>query len=140
MGWWKDTGRVEDLLEANRFVLQEQDRLLQGDVDDASHVVGEVRVEPGAIVRESVIRGPAAIAAGCRIERSVIDPYTSIYVNTMVADSEIGNSIVMDECRIQDVRRIRDSLIGRNVQVHRDDGAPSSVQLMVGDNCVITLT
>ena len=139
-GWWKDTGRVEDLLEANRFVLQEQERLVQGDVDDASHVVGEVHIEPGAVVRESVIRGPAAIGAGCWIERSVIDPYTSIYVNTAIVDSEIGNSIVMDECRIQDVRRIRDSLIGRNVQVHRDDGAPSSVQLMVGDNCVITLT
>jgi glucose-1-phosphate thymidylyltransferase len=138
-GWWKDTGRVEDLLEANRFVLQEQDRQVDGDVDEASHVVGEVRVEPGAVVRDSVIRGPAAIAAGCRIERSVIDPYTSIYLNTVIADSEIGNSIVMDECRIEDVRRIRDSLIGRNVQVRRADAAPSSVQLMVGDNCAITL-
>src|SRR5205823_5266460 len=88
-GWWKDTGKVEDLLEANRFALQEQDRAIEGDVDGESHLVGEVRVQAGAIVRESVIRGPAAIAEGCRIERSVIDPYTSIYVNTKVTDSDI---------------------------------------------------
>jgi glucose-1-phosphate thymidylyltransferase len=138
-GWWKDTGRVEDLLEANRFVLQEQERHVRGEVDEASHVMGEVRVEPGAVVRESVIRGPAAVGAGCRIERSVIDPYTSIYLNTVITDSEIGNSVVMDDCRIEDVRRIRDSLIGRNVHVRRADATPSSVQLMVGDNCAITL-
>jgi glucose-1-phosphate thymidylyltransferase len=138
-GWWKDTGRLEDLLEANRFVLDDQPRSVEGDVDDASHIVGEVRVEPGAVIRESVIRGPAAIAAGCRIERSTIDPYTSVYVDTTVVDSEIGNSIVMDECRIEEVRRIRDSLIGRNVRVVRADSRPSSIQLMVGDNCAITL-
>ena len=139
MGWWKDTGRVEDLLEANRFVLDEQERDVQGDVDAASHLVGEVRVDRGAVVRESVIRGPAAIAAGCRIDRSVIDPYTSVYLNTAITGSELGNSIVMDDSRIEDVMRIRDSLIGRNVHLRRGDAAPSAVQLMVGDNCAITL-
>ena len=138
-GWWKDTGKVEDLLEANRFALEDQERTVEGDVDESSHLVGEVRVESGAHVRHSVIRGPAAIAAGCVIERSVIDPYTSVYLNTTVRDSEIGNSIVMDDCRIEDVHRIRDSLIGRNVRIRRADASPSSVQLMVGDNCSITL-
>jgi glucose-1-phosphate thymidylyltransferase len=138
-GWWKDTGRVEDLLEANRFALDEQDRLIEGDVDEATQVLGEVHIDAGAVVRESVIRGPAAIATGCRIERSVIEPYTSVYLNSSIRDSEIGNSIVMDECRIEDVRRVRDSLIGRNVRVRRTDASPSSVQLIVGDNCAITL-
>ncbi|MDP9342011.1 MAG: glucose-1-phosphate thymidylyltransferase [Actinomycetota bacterium] len=138
-GWWKDTGRLEDLLEANRFALDDQERLVEGDVDEASHLVGEVRVDAGAVVRESVIRGPAAIASGCRIERSTIDPYTSIYLNTTLLDSEIGNSIVMEDCVIQDVRRIRDSLVGRNVRVARGDSLPASVQLMVGDNSAITL-
>ncbi len=138
-GWWKDTGRMEDLLEANRFALEDQARLVEGDVDEASHLVGEVWIAAGAVIRESVIRGPAAIAPGCRIERSTIDPYTSIYLNTTVTDSEIGNSIVMEDCWIQEVRRIRDSLIGRNVRIVRGDAAPASVQLMVGDNSAITL-
>ena len=91
------------------------------------------------MILQSVVRGPAAIAAGCLVERSVIDPYTSVYLNSTVRDSEIGNSIVMDDCRIEDVHRIRDSLIGRNVHIRRADASPSSVQLMVGDNCAITL-
>jgi glucose-1-phosphate thymidylyltransferase len=138
-GWWKDTGRLEDLLEANRFILDDQERLVEGDVDEASHLVGEVRVDAGAVVRQSVIRGPAAIASGCRVERSTIDPYTSIYLNTTLIDSEIGNSIVMEDCWIQDVHRIRDSLVGRNVRMARGDSIPASVQLMVGDNSAITL-
>jgi glucose-1-phosphate thymidylyltransferase len=139
-GWWKDTGRVEDLLEANRFALDEQDRLIEGDLDGATQILGDVHVEAGAVVRESVIHGPAAIGAGCRIERSIIDPYTSVYVNTSITDSEVGNSIVMDECRIEEVRRVRDSLVGRNVHVRRADASPSTVQLIVGDNCAITLS
>ncbi len=137
--WWKDTGKLEDLLEANRFVLDLQERRIEGDVDEGSHVVGEVLVEEGAVVRDSVIRGPASIAAGCVIEHSIVDPWTSIYTNTALVDTEIGNSIVMGDCRIVEVRRIRDSLIGRNVQIRRADSAPPSVQLMVGDNCAIAL-
>jgi glucose-1-phosphate thymidylyltransferase len=136
--WWKDTGKVEDLLEANRFVLNDQDRSIEGDVDEASHIVGDVHIAAGAVVRDSVIRGPSTIGAGCRIEHSIIDPWTSIYANTCVADSEIGNSIVMGECHISQVHRIRESLVGRNVQIYRAGSSPS-LQLMVGDNCAIAL-
>jgi glucose-1-phosphate thymidylyltransferase len=138
-GWWKDTGHPEDLLEANRFALEEQERSVEGDVDQASKIIGEVRVDAGAVVRDSVIRGPAAIAAGCVIEGSTIEPYTSIYLNTSVTDSDIGNSIVMDDCRIEGVRRVRDSLIGRNVHLTRAETGASAISLMVGDNCAITL-
>jgi glucose-1-phosphate thymidylyltransferase len=136
--WWKDTGKVEDLLEANRFVLNDQDRCIEGDVDEASHIVGDVHIAAGAVVRDSVIRGPSTIGAGCRIEHSIIDPWTSIYANTRVADSEIGNSIVMGECHISEVHRIRESLVGRNVQIYRAGPSPS-LHLMVGDNCAIAL-
>jgi glucose-1-phosphate thymidylyltransferase len=136
--WWKDTGKLEDLLEANRFVLNDQERQIDGDVDAGSHVVGDVRIEAGAVVRDSVVRGPAAIAAGCVIEHSIIDPWTSIHVDTYIENSEIGDSIVMAECHISEARRIRESLIGRGVRVARADGS-SSLQLMVGDNCAITL-
>jgi glucose-1-phosphate thymidylyltransferase len=138
-GWWKDTGHPEDLLEANRFALEEQERSVEGDVDQASKIIGEVRVDAGAVVRDSVIRGPAAIAAGCVIEGSTIEPYTSVYLNTSITDSDIGNSIVMDDCRIEGVRRARDSLIGRNVHLTRAHTDTSAVSLMVGDNCAIEL-
>jgi glucose-1-phosphate thymidylyltransferase len=137
--WWKDTGKLEDLLEANRFVLDLQERRIEGEVDEGSHVVGDVLIEQGAVVRDSVIRGPASIASGCVIEHSTVDPWTSVYTNSVLTDTEIGNSIVMGECRIEEVRRIRDSLIGRNVHIRRTDSTPSSVQLMVGDNCAIAL-
>ena len=138
-GWWKDTGKREDLLEANRFVLEDQERMIAGDVDDASTITGPVRIDEGATIRESVIRGPAAIGNGCRIERSTIGPYTSVYEGTVLVDSEIGNSILMDDCRIEGVAGIRDSLIGRNVNVSRIQGTSETVQLMVGDNCSIQI-
>jgi glucose-1-phosphate thymidylyltransferase len=136
--WWKDTGKLEDLLEANRFVLNDQERRIEGDVDEGSLIVGDVHVAAGAVVRDSVIRGPATIAAGCRIEHSIIDPWTSVFADTQVVDSEIGDSIVMGDCRIIEAHRIRESLIGRNVRIHRAAPAPS-IQLMVGDNCAIAL-
>src|SRR5205823_9325891 len=113
--WWKDTGKLEDLLEANRFVLNDQDRAVEGDVDAGSLVVGDVHIEAGAVIRDSVVRGPASIAAGCLIEHSIIDPWTSIYLDTRIANSEVADSIVMGECHIEDAPRIRSSLIGRGV-------------------------
>jgi glucose-1-phosphate thymidylyltransferase len=136
--WWKDTGKLEDLLEANRFILDDQERCIEGDVDEASHVVGDVHIARGAVVRDSVIRGPSTIAEGCRIEHSIIDPWTSINANTEVVDSEIGNSIVMGDCHISEARLIRGSLVGRNVRISRAAPGPW-VQLMVGDNCAIAL-
>ncbi len=137
--WWKDTGKLEDLLEANQFVLDLQERRIDGQVDAGSHIVGEVCIEEGAVVHNSVIRGPVSIGAGCLIEHSIVDPWTSIYKRSVLLDTEIGNSIVMGDCRIEEVRRIRDSLIGRNVHVRRTEASPSSIQLMVGDNCAIAL-
>jgi len=138
-GWWKDTGKLEDLLEANRFVLEDQGRLLDGNVNDASLVVGDVRIDAGAEVRDSVIRGPAIIGTGCLIQHSVIDPYTSVQSGTEIVDSEIANSIVMADCRIEHARGLCDSLLGRNVRVERATSGSSSIQLMVGDNCAIGL-
>jgi NDP-sugar pyrophosphorylase family protein len=69
----------------------------------------------------------------------VIDPYTSVQSGTEIIGSEIGNSIVMADCRIENARGVRDSLLGRNVRVVRTDSGSSSIQLMVGDNCAIGL-
>src|SRR3954454_7634358 len=66
-GWWKDTGQLADMLEANRLVLEEIEGRVEGDVDAESRVEGKVVIEAGAEVIGSVIRGPAVIGAGARI-------------------------------------------------------------------------
>ena len=138
-GWWKDTGKLEDLLEANRFVLDDQERDVRGDVDENSQIIGAVRVEAGASISGSVIRGPVTIGKNCRIERSAIDPYTSINDGTVVVKSHLGNSIIMGDCYIDGSFAIRDSLIGRNVQIRRGDANAPSIQLMIGDNSSLAL-
>ena len=135
-GWWKDTGRPEDLLLANILVLQD----LQGDVDDSaivdseSSLMGQVKVGPGAEIRRSVIRGPVVIGAGSKIEDSYIGPSTSLGVRSVVKHSEVSCSIVMEGASLVDVPVPIDwSLIGRDVVVHRADNRPKAINLILGD-------
>ena len=132
-GWWKDTGKLEDLLEANRILLEQAQTRVEGEVDAASRLLGTVIVERGAKVIRSAIRGPAIVGEGTVIEDSVIRPFTSIYYGCRVAGSEIENSIVMEQCLIEDVRGIADSLIGKGVEVRRGTGRTAMYRLMLGD-------
>lgn len=136
-GWWKDTGKLEDLLEANRILLDQRSRRVEGHVDEASHVVGEVVVEPGAVVRESVLRGPAVVGNDTRIVRSIVGPYVSVGEGTRVEDSEVSNSIIMSGCVISEVRRMGDSLLGERVRITKDDGRPAVFRFMLGDSSVV---
>ncbi len=106
--WWKDTGRLEDLLEANRIMLGTLAGRVEGEVDGESRLLGPVIVEKGAKVVRSAIRGPAIIGEDTVIEDSILGPFTSIYYGCRVTASEIENSIVMEQCVIQDVRAITD--------------------------------
>lgn len=134
-GWWKDTGKPEDLLEANTIMLSDLEAEAAGDIDEKSRVSGKVRIEAGAQVVGSVIRGPAAIAKGCRIISSFIGPFTSIYYNTLIEDSEVEHSIIMDECKISGLRaRIEDSLIGKNVVITKSILKPKAYRFMLGDS------
>jgi glucose-1-phosphate thymidylyltransferase len=135
-GWWKDTGRPEDLLLANILVLED----LQGGVDDSavvdseSSLMGQVKVGPGAEIRRSVIRGPVIIGAGSKIEDSYIGPSTSLGIRSVVKHSEVSCSIVMEGASLVDVPIPIDwSLIGRNVVVHRADNRPKAINLILGD-------
>lgn len=133
-GWWKDTGHLEDLLEANRILLDQRAPEVLGTVDEASHLVGDVVIQEGAVVQESVIRGPAIIGRDARIVRSIIGPYVSVYERTVVTDSEIENSILLEDCEVSEVRKLADSLIGKSVRIRKDENRPARYQLMVGDN------
>ena len=134
-GWWIDTGKMADLLEANRLVLDELKPRVEGYVDHESHVNGKVVIEKGAEIVNSVIRGPAIIGQETRIVNSYIGPFTSIYHHVVIEDSEIEHSIVLENTRILNIpHRIEDSLIGRNAEIARSPIKPKAYKMMLGDN------
>jgi glucose-1-phosphate thymidylyltransferase len=134
-GWWKDTGKLEDMLEANRLILDTFERRIEGVVDADSRVEGKVVVEQGASIERSVIRGPAIIARGARIVGAYVGPFTSIGNDVVIQDSEIEHSIVLEGSCVRDLaNRVIDSLIGRNVRIYREPVKPSAYRFMLGDN------
>jgi glucose-1-phosphate thymidylyltransferase len=139
-GWWKDTGQLADMLEANRLVLEELETRLDGEVDEDSRVEGRVVLEKGASLTRSVVRGPAVIGAGACIEDAYIGPYTSIGEEVHVRRSEVEHSIILSGSVVEDLEtRMEASLLGRNVKLTRSDGVPKTLRLLVGDNCEIKI-
>jgi glucose-1-phosphate thymidylyltransferase len=131
-GYWKDTGRPEDLLEANRMLLATRAAGLSGSVDPTTTVEGSVTIGPGASVRDSALVGPVVIGAGCQIEGSRIGPNVAIEAGCTVRSSAISDAIVMEGCTISDVDALEGSILGRNVEV-RHSGAPRAHRLVIGD-------
>jgi glucose-1-phosphate thymidylyltransferase len=139
-GWWKDTGQLADMLEANRLVLEEIETELDGEIDAASRVEGRVVLSEGARVSGSVVRGPAVIGPGACVEDSFIGPYTSIGADVHVRRSEVEHSILLAGSVVEDLgTRMEASLLGRNVRLTRSDGMPKTFRLLVGDNSEIEL-
>lgn len=138
-GWWKDTGKPADILEANRAVLDTYESRIEGRVDADSRLEGVVVIGPDAEVINSRIRGPVVIGATARLVDADIGPYTSIGDRVHVTDSRIENSVVMEESAILHVPRlVRDSLIGRRVQVGRRD-PERGARLLLGDFCEVEI-
>jgi glucose-1-phosphate thymidylyltransferase len=134
-GWWKDTGKLEDLLEANRLILDTLARRIDGTVDADSRIEGKVIVEAGALIERSVVRGPVIIGARARIVHAYVGPFTSIMNDVEVRDAEIEHSIILEGSVICDLQnRIEDSLIGKNVRIYREPVKPSAYRFMLGDN------
>jgi glucose-1-phosphate thymidylyltransferase len=139
-GWWKDTGRPEDLLEANRLVLEDVDRRVEGRLVD-SRVDGRVVVEAGATLERALIRGPAVIGAGSRVEDAYIGPYTSIGADVSVWRAEIEHSILLSGSSVADVgTRVEASILGRGASVARRRELPASLRVTLGDGSAVELT
>ncbi|MCL5107531.1 MAG: glucose-1-phosphate thymidylyltransferase [Chloroflexi bacterium] len=139
-GWWFDTGKMEDLLDVNRYLLETQEQKLRGTLDDCSRVYGRVVLEPGAELVGSVVRGPAIIGERTRVVNSYVGPFTSIYHDCLVSNSEIEHSIVMENCCLSDLpHRLEDSLIGRNVELSLSPVKPKAFKMMLGDNSKVGL-
>jgi len=133
-GWWKDTGKLEDLLEANRIMLDTLQSQVKGRVSKDSRLYGKVIIEKKASIVHSVIRGPATIGENTRIISSYIGPFTSVYHDAVIENSEIEHSIILEESKIENIGRIEDSLIGKSVVVCRHPRKPQAYRFMLGDS------
>jgi glucose-1-phosphate thymidylyltransferase len=138
-GWWKDTGQVQDMLDANRLILDDIEEQHCGE-ERESRVEGRVCVAEGAVVERSTVRGPAIIGRGARITDSYVGPYTAIGDDVVIESSEIEHSIVLAGSAIRNLPgRIEASLIGRGVSVTRTEALPRVFRFVVGDGSDITV-
>ncbi len=139
-GWWKDTGQLADMLEANRLVLEDLERAVDCEIDDESRVEGRVAIAAGAKLERSVVRGPAVIGEGARIVDSYVGPYTSVGSDVQIVGSEVEHSILLAGAVIRDLDvRMEASLLGRNVKLCKSDEMPKTLRMIVGDNADISI-
>jgi glucose-1-phosphate thymidylyltransferase len=139
-GWWKDTGKPEDLLEANRLVLSNLSGEVEGNVDKHSLLAGTVILGQKTKIIKSHIRGPVIIGENCIIENSYIGPYTAINNNSKVRQSEIEFSIIMDNCVINEVGiRIESSILGSSVEIIKARGIPNTHRFILGNQSLVEL-
>jgi glucose-1-phosphate thymidylyltransferase len=138
-GWWKDTGRLDDLLEANHLVLDTINPRMDGELVE-TQVDGRVVVEAGARLERSRVRGPAVIGAGARLTDCYVGPYSSIGENCRIENAEVEHSILLDGSSVRDLAgRMESSLLGRNVAIRRGHHQPRAYRFMVGDNSEIAI-
>jgi len=138
-GWWKDTGRLSDLLEANRLILDNLIGRIEGELID-SRADGRVVIEAGARLERTTVRGPAIVGAGAQLSDCYIGPYTAIGEQCTISGAEVEHSILLAGCSVRDLDgRMESSLLGRDVSVRRGDRQPRAYRFMVGDNSDISI-
>ena len=136
-GWWKDTGRREDMLEANRLVLDTIEARVDGELID-SRVDGRVVIEAGARLERAMVRGPAIVGAGARLIDAYVGPYTAIGAGCVIENAEVEHSILLEGSSVRGLAgRMESSLLGRNVAIERDSRQPRAYRFLVGDNSEI---
>ncbi|MDG6930556.1 MAG: glucose-1-phosphate thymidylyltransferase [Nitrososphaerota archaeon] len=141
-GWWKDTGKPDDLLEANQLVLDDIATQINGQIDCSTKMEGRIIIGEGTKAASNVrIRGPVIIGKNCAIGPNVyIGPYTAIGDGTSLQNVEIENSIVMKEVKIDGIRgRITDSIIGNGVTIKNTQNIPSGYRFIIGDMSTVQL-
>lgn len=140
-GWWLDTGKKDDLLEANRIILDTRlTPAVRGEVDDRSQIIGRVEIGAGTRVINSSIRGPVIIGSDCYLENCFIGPYSSIADRVTLVEADLEHSVILQGAKIAGIhQRIVDSVIGRRAQLGVAPQRPKAVRFMIGDDCQIEL-
>ena len=140
-GWWLDTGEKDDLLEANRIILDTNLEIsFGGKIDKVSRIIGRVDISEGTKIINSTVRGPVIIGKNCHIENCFIGPYTSVGDKVTLIDADIEHSVLLKEAKIIGIhQRIVDSLIGRRAKLEIASQRPKALQFMVGDDSHVEL-
>lgn len=138
-GWWKDVGLPEDMIDANRLILEKIELSIHSKIGSDSRVVGRCTIAENVRIQESELRGPLIIGPGAVIENSFVGPFTSIGQDVHIVDSEIEYSIVRSSAHIEGAGRIDHSLIGRNVHIRHRKHLPETYHFVIGDNSEVQL-
>jgi len=139
-GWWLDIGNNDGLIEANRVVLDAfSKRDIKGEVDSQSRIVGRVQIEEGTKLENSRVQGPVFIAANCQIKDSLIKPFTNIRAGTVVEDSSLEYSVILENCQISKIKHLADSVIGKNTTLAGQGKSPEKLRLFIGDDGKVEL-
>ncbi len=140
-GWWLDTGKKDDLLEANRIILDTcLQTNLQGEVDEQSQIIGRVEIGTGSKVINCTIRGPVTIGKDCHLENCFIGPYSSISDQVTLINADLEHSVILKGATVEGIHhRIVDSVIGRRAHLKEAPRRPKALRFMIGDDCQIEL-
>jgi glucose-1-phosphate thymidylyltransferase len=138
-GWWLDTGKKDELLDANRIVLGSIERRIDGICDEASTVTGEVIIEAGAELHGTTVRGPAVIGAGSKLVDAYVGPFTSVGPGCTLESCEIEFSVLLAGCTVRNIGRLEGSLLGREVVLERTIRRPAVHRLMLGDHAQVEI-
>jgi len=136
--WWKDTGKPEDILDANRLVLDTIERNIMG-IEEDSRLFGRIEIGKGTLVKNSTIKGPCIIGKNCEILESYIGPFTSIGDGCKLTGTEIEDSVILEGSSISSTNRLVECLIGKNVKIMKSQRIPKGTKFVVGDNSELEL-
>lgn len=138
-GWWKDTGKPEDLIEANRIVLEDLVEEIKGKIKN-SKIIGKINIGENTLVENSYLRGPVIIGKNCIIKDSYIGPFTSINDGCEIIKAEIEDSIIMEGSKIIEIEgRIEESIIGKEVVIKKNNLKRKVIKFVIGDHSIINL-
>lgn len=143
-GWWKDTGQTEDLLIANKLLLdkmKDTDFVNNATIEAGAIVSARVRAGQGSrLGKNAEIRGPVIIAENCVLQNCVVGPYVTIGAGTEIDGANIQNSIILDSSVIRLPINITNSLIGKKVQlIKRQGNEIEGHRLIIGDKTVLEM-
>lgn len=139
-GWWKDTGTPEDIIHANKLVLDSIGTENQFLIDSNAEIKENLVIGKGTTIsRDSFVTGPVIIGKNCTIGPAVrLGPYVSVGDNTVLQNCEIENSIIMNESKINSKISIHDSIISHG-SVIEDSTIPKKHQFLLGERSQISL-
>lgn len=138
--WWLDTGKKDDLLEANRVVLDELiERSIKSKIDKPTEIIGRVQIGKNCKIKDSKIRGPVVIGNNVKILNSFIGPYTSVGDNSIIVGTSLEHSVIMESVSLDNVERIEDSIIGKNTLVKRSNSNHKAFRLMISDDSEVII-